>query len=29
VAIKNVDPYLEAAVVKDASIYLYAWGIVK
>jgi hypothetical protein len=29
VAIKNVDPYLESAIVKDASIYSYAWRIVK
>jgi hypothetical protein len=29
VVIKNVDPYLECAIVKDASIYSYAWRIVK
>jgi hypothetical protein len=29
VAMKNVDPYLESAIVNDASIYSYAWRIVK
>jgi hypothetical protein len=29
VAMKNVDPYLESAIVNDASMYSYAWRIVK